>query len=184
MKQPTSKTAWLTLALSQLIEKGPQALTIEQLCDLKGVTKGSFYHHFSNRAVFVDELMSHWYQSMTLNFIEQANSAEGALARLQKLDSIIAAADIEAEMHIRAWALKEPNINKHIEKIDQQRQTYLQSCYEELGADKSTAADIATITYAQFLGLQQIRPKLSNETMLSLSAMLAKQFFNIDDKEM
>lgn len=111
-------------------------------------------------------------------FIE--NTLFSMIIGIKRLDSVIATADIEAEMHIRAWALKEPTINRHLEQIDKQRQAYLQACYQKLGANESTAASIATITYAQFLGLQQIRPKLNTEAILSLSALLAKQFFNIE----
>ncbi len=171
-----SQLDWLEFALEILIKKGPDALKINTLCVLKGVTKGSFYHHFKNRPEFINTLMTHWYQKMTLDFITQANTQESPLERLKKLDQVIASHNIEAEMHIRAWALKDPSIATHLAKIDQQRQDYLATCYFELGIEKTQAEDIALMAYANFLGMQQIHPKPTMEAVLRVSAMASKAF--------
>ncbi len=136
-----SQIDWLEFALEVLVTKGPDSLKIIPLCELKGVTKGSFYHHFQNRDKFIDALMEHWYQKMTLDFIAQANTQESALDRLNKLDQVIASHNILAEMHIRAWALKDKSIAQHLGKIDQQRQDYLANCYLELGVEEKSAKE-------------------------------------------
>ena len=177
MSNTINKENWLDFALSQLVKHGPEVLKIGPLCATKGVTKGSFYHHFNNRSAFIDALMEHWYQKMTVDFIAQANTEDSALKKLAKLDQVIAGSDIDAEMHIRAWALKEPSIVTHLAKIDAQRQAYLQQCFEELGMDNVLAKDVAMIAYAQFLGLQQIHPKPDTATILRLSGLASNQFF-------
>jgi len=171
-----SKLDWLEFALEMLIKKGPEALKITPLCELKGVTKGSFYHHFKNRSEFIDTLMEHWYQKMTLDFISQANTEASPMERLNKLDQVIANQNIEAEMHIRAWSLKESSIALHLEKIDQQRQDYLASCYKDLGLDDQAAKDVALMAYANFLGMQQVHPRPSIETVLRVTTMASKAF--------
>ncbi|WP_438463228.1 TetR/AcrR family transcriptional regulator [Marinomonas sp. PE14-40] len=171
-----SQLDWLEFALETLVKKGPDALKIIPLCELKGVTKGSFYHHFKNRNVFIDTLMTHWYQKRTLDFIEQANTQSSPMEKLNKLDQVIASQQSEAEMHIRAWALKEPSIAIHLGKIDQQRQDYLAQCYAELGLPKEEAQDIALMAYANFLGMQQIHPRPSIETVLRVTAMASQAF--------
>ncbi len=167
----SSKSDWLDFALTALISKGPDALKIEPLCKLKGVSKGSFYHHFKNRADFIDQLMLYWFEKMTLNFITQANMQSSPMERLEQLDKIISGSNIEAELHIRAWALKEPKIALHLGKIDAQRQQYLASCYVDLGMQAELAEDVAIMAYSSFIGLQQIYPKPSIETILRISAM-------------
>jgi AcrR family transcriptional regulator len=173
-----SKNDWLDFALNVLINKGPEHLKIMPLCELKKVSKGSFYHHFSSRADFIDQLMTYWYEKMTVDFIEKANTESSPLARLEKLDQVISSHNIEAELHIRAWALKEPKIASHLAKIDQQRQGYLADCYVELGMEKKQAEDIALMAYANFLGMQQVYPKPSIETVLRISALGAKTFIS------
>ncbi|GAA6171604.1 hypothetical protein NBRC116592_12740 [Colwellia sp. KU-HH00111] len=184
MTKPAKKNRidWLTFALEILIKKGPDHLKIAPLCDLKGVTKGSFYHHFKNRAMFIDNLMQHWYETTTVAFIEQANTQDSPLERLKKLDKVITSTNIEAEVHIRAWALKDPTISVHLQKIDTQRQEYLAQCYFELGLEQSQAKDVALMAYANFLGMQQIHPTPSVEDALRVSVMASKALLpNIDN---
>ncbi len=178
----SSRDQWLNFALEVLVNHGPEQLKIVPLCELKGVTKGSFYHHFKNRSVFIESLMSHWYHTTTLAFIEQANTHSSAIERLQKLDQVIAGNNIDAEKHIRAWSLKEAVIEPHLEKIDQQRREYLAQCYVELGLSPLQANDVALIAYANFLGMQQIQPAPSIDEILRVTAMASKAFLlNIPD---
>ncbi len=174
-----TKLSWLTFSLKQLVKHGPQALKISALCEAKSVTKGSFYHHFTNRQQFIEALMEYWYQQTTLNFIEQANVEQEPLKRLEKLDLLIDSYNIEAEMHIRAWALQEKTISKHFIRIDQQRQQYLQSCYQELGIKPELAEDIAMMAYAQFLGFQQMSPKPSQDTVNRLAVLAMQTFLEV-----
>lgn len=171
-----SKNDWLDFSFNVLVEKGPDALKIIPLCELKEVSKGSFYHHFKNRAEFIDQLMAYWFKKMTIDFIEQANTESSPLERLQKLDTIIAGHNLLTELHIRAWALKEPKIAEHLGVIDTQRQQYLSQCYFELGIEKTLADDIAVMAYASFLGMQQIYPSLPIETVLRVTTLGSKTF--------
>lgn len=175
-KASNSKEDWLNFALTILVKKGPDALKIISLCEEKGVSKGSFYHHFKNRAEFIEQLMDFWFKKMTLDFIEQANTESSPIERLQKLDTIIAGHNLLTELHLRAWALKEVSIAKHLGVIDTQRQEYLAQCYVDLGIEKAMAEDIATKAYSSFLGMQQIYPKLSVETILRVTSLGSKKF--------
>lgn len=170
------KEEWLAFALKILMEHGPEKLKIGPLCELKGVTKGSFYHHFKNRSAFIRELMQFWYNKMTLDYIEQANTESTPLERLEKLDSVIAQNHIGSEIHIRAWALKESVVKEYLAKIDIKRQQYLADCYMSLGIDEAKAKDIALMAYANFLGMQQIHPAPTIETVLRITAMGSKTF--------
>ncbi|MEM0911793.1 MAG: TetR/AcrR family transcriptional regulator [Pseudomonadota bacterium] len=172
--QTKAKNDWLMFALNVLKEKGPEHIKIEPLCTLKGVTKGSFYHHFKSRAAFIDALMSFWYEKMTVDFIKQANTASTPLEKLEKLDSVILKNHFGAETHIRAWALKEPIIHDYLVKIDRERQAYLTECYVEMGLSNDTASDLALMAYANFLGMQQIRPTPSIERVLRVTSMSSK----------
>lgn len=178
-----SRLDWLNFAFDVLVQQGPEQLKITPLCELRGVTKGSFYHHFKNRDAFIDALMAHWYDTTTQGFIDQVDSSAPALERLKALDAVIAANNIEAEHHIRAWALKEPKIVSHLEKIDQQRRAYLASCYVELGLDTDHANDVALIAYASFLGMMQIYPAPSSVEVERVTLMALKAFIpNVDLK--
>ncbi|MDO3385656.1 TetR/AcrR family transcriptional regulator [Gilvimarinus sp. SDUM040013] len=171
-----AKEDWLNFSLEILVEKGPEKIKIDTLCELKGVSKGSFYHHFKNRSAFIDELMSYWYKKMTLDFIDQANTEDTPIERLEKLDSVITKSSFGAETCIRAWAFTEPIIETYLEKIDTERQRFLFDCYVDMGVRKEMAKDLAIMGYANFLGMQQIRPKPSIETVLRISSLGTKIF--------
>jgi AcrR family transcriptional regulator len=51
---------WITAAFEVLLERGINAVTVEKLCRILGVTKGSFYHHFTDRSDLLDGLVEHW----------------------------------------------------------------------------------------------------------------------------
>ncbi|GHG01263.1 TetR/AcrR family transcriptional regulator [Thalassotalea marina] len=175
-----AKQDWLDFALAVLKKHGPERLKIQPLCDAKGVSKGSFYHHFASRADFIEQLMEYWYQSMTVSFIEQANTKGSPLERLEKLDQVIASNKTGTELHIRAWALKTPSIRPHLEKIDKQRQAYLAECYVGLGLAPQLAEDYALMAYANFLGMQQIYPTPSIEEVLRVTTLGMKSLLKLE----
>ncbi|RJE77720.1 transcriptional regulator [Pseudoalteromonas sp. MSK9-3] len=176
-KQPQyNKTQWLDNALKHLIQFGPKQLKIANLCNAFNVTKGSFYHHFKNRDDFIHTLMQYWFEQTTLNFIAQADTQSSPLEKLNRLDQVIANNNIEAEVHIRAWSLTEPFIAEHLKKIDTHRQSYLQTCYQELGLPAELAHKLAIMSYSQFLGLLHLKPQPSIHQCLELSTLLAKSF--------
>ncbi len=58
-----------------------QQLTIDALCRKLKVTKGSFYHHFKNRADFLERMLEHWVEGWTLASIEAADEGVDAVER-------------------------------------------------------------------------------------------------------
>ena len=48
-----TRDSWLALALDVLAEEGRAKIKIEYLAKRLGVTKGSFYSHFSDRRDFI-----------------------------------------------------------------------------------------------------------------------------------
>ena len=55
-----SRTDWLARAMDVLSRKGGARLRINDLCQELGVTKGSFYAHFEDRADFVRQFVAYW----------------------------------------------------------------------------------------------------------------------------
>ena len=64
------RTDLLEQGLQQLVEEGVDALTVDSICSLLGVTKGSFYHHFKNRQIFLEALLQFLEETYTSKFIE------------------------------------------------------------------------------------------------------------------
>lgn len=57
-----TRTSLLDAALKVIRSKGYSATTIDDICAAAGVTKGSFFHHFSNKEELAVEATKHWNQ--------------------------------------------------------------------------------------------------------------------------
>src|ERR1700691_5099146 len=55
-----SKTRLLQAALTVIRTKGYTATRIEDLCEAAGLTKGSFFHHFSSKEELALAAAEHW----------------------------------------------------------------------------------------------------------------------------
>ncbi len=51
---------WIQVGFAILADGGPNALRVDALCELLGVTKGSFYWHFTDLAAYRTALVEAW----------------------------------------------------------------------------------------------------------------------------
>ena len=64
-KTRLNRKEWLAQAITVLSQDGQARLRIDRLCEQLGVTKGSFYAHFRNRADFVEKILKYWSEEFT-----------------------------------------------------------------------------------------------------------------------
>jgi len=70
---------WLDLGLETLRENGTTGLRIDRLARQLGVTKGSFYAHFSSKNDYLTALCEHWrHQAMPMD-VDRFFEARGTL---------------------------------------------------------------------------------------------------------
>ena len=164
-----TREAWLAAGLQLLKETGAGALTIDRLSDRLGVTKGSFYHHFSSREAYSEALLTHWEEQLTHRLIAASSAGASFSERdltLTRLGEELF--DPELEVAIRAWALRDPAVMDVQERVDQQRIGYLQELFHLATNDADSAATLAVIRYAFYVGAQQVRPSLSPQRYTEL----------------
>lgn len=146
---------WLQRALEALAAKGPQVLTVEKLCRELGVSRGSFYWHFKNRADFVRRLAEFWDARFTLAVRETvASSPFGPAKRLLLLIETIQDLDvIRFDVPIRAWASTEPLAADVVKQTDAARYRYVRSLFQELGFSGDDL-EMRTRTFVVFHSLE------------------------------
>jgi len=66
-----SKTQLLNAALQVIRAKGYAGTTVEDICQEAGVTKGSFFHHFTSKDELALSATAHW-EAMTERFFASA----------------------------------------------------------------------------------------------------------------
>ncbi len=151
-----SKRDWLDAGLQVLTELGTEHLTIETLTQRMGVTKGSFYHHFSNYDAFVEALLTYWETEGALNIIAALEQHPTTREKLNRLLDITTAGRYTEEIVLRAWALRNARVKEVMTRIDRQRIDYLISLCRALIPDVERADHAAHLFYLTYVGGQQI----------------------------
>ncbi len=171
------RTPWLQAGLFLLEESGPACMTIDELTQRVGLTKGSFYHHFKDRGGYVKALLEYWEEQMTHRLIEQADLQASSKEKQRHLTQLtLALYDSPLELNLRAWAMSSPLVTRYVERVDQARVEYLNQIAFEITGDADRARQLAEIAYAVFVGGQQILPQIPRERLLELYGELDRLY--------
>ena len=169
-----TRNSYFLTAMAVLAEEGPAALTVTELCSRLGVTKGSFYHHFSGRPQFVQGLLRYWVEEHSWRLIEISRSVDGARARIGALKAVAAAVPHDAEAAIRAWSSEDRQVAEAQARVDQLRLDHLKEAYAAVGVVDARASVLATIAMSVLAGLQLLvrptQPQLVNQVFDELEA--------------
>lgn len=163
-----SKESWIRVGIDSLAQEGEDVLTIENLCKQLKVSKGSFYHHFSNIDHYLSELFGLWSTENTEEIIQETSRQSSFEEKIEVLNRLVHSKDISLEVRIRAWGIREPAVGKIVANIDEVRTAFLATLYLEKGLPKNEALEMARIEYAAFVGAQ-----------LTLSHLPPKEFQKI-----
>lgn len=162
MKQSKlSSKEWIEAAFRALSIAGPQAIKAEAIARDLGVSKGSFYWHFTNIADLKTKMLAHWFEAATQEIIAQVNEVEGSPA--DKLTTLINLATgnknapyggVSVEAAIRDWGKFSDEAGEMVKRVDKQRLNYLVEQLIASGHDEKSARSNAEILYAGLIGLE------------------------------
>lgn len=153
-KVRTPRDAWIDAALQALADGGPEAVRIEALAVRLGVSKGGFYWHFADRHALLDETLDAWERSGTEDIITRIESQpDDPRPKLQQLSELaVAAGGIAAELAIRDWARRDPDVAKRLRRVDNRRMTYLRSLFAEFCTDPDDIEARSMLAYSLMFG--------------------------------
>ena len=151
-----SKEEWLARALEALGKKGAGELTIESLARHLGVTKGSFYWHFRDRADFFRQLIEYWDERFTRTVTTEISGLGGtAEERLLELMQLVHSKRLDRfEMPVRAWAQQNPALAPLVRSVDRHRTLFVRSLFLEMGFDEDEA-DMRTRIFLTYMITQR-----------------------------
>lgn len=178
-----SREDWLEQGLITLAESGVDALTIEAMCQLMGVTKGSFYHHFQNRQAFLEAVLSHWEDKFTKQFIAFSQEGLTAQEKLARLHQRVVEDYGTYEVNIRAWAQVDPFARDYQERVDQQRLNFLFELQKDLYQSEDDARTMAQLQYAALIGSTQMIPNLKQSDLNNMYRLLTRLSVFIQQKD-
>jgi AcrR family transcriptional regulator len=146
---------WIAAALDLLAEKGIDAVRIEPLAARLGVTKGSFYWHFRDRAALHAAILESWSATSTADVIAVLEAKGGTGAeRLRRLFAVTVHDRRRPQLTtaIRAWAHTDPLAARTIEQADAERIAYVTGLLEAHGLKPQLAATRARLLYLALMG--------------------------------
>ncbi|MEA3275117.1 MAG: helix-turn-helix domain-containing protein [Pseudomonadota bacterium] len=134
-KTRLDRADWLEAAIQSLAEGGISEVSIEKLAAGLGVTRGSFYHHFRDRADLLREMLGYWTQKWTLDIREdiRALGLDPRNTLLALIRAVRHRRGAQYDVVFRAWALHDPTARDVVEQVDETRLAYIRTLFEDMG---------------------------------------------------
>lgn len=149
------KEAWVAEALRSLATGGLAAVSVERLAVALGVTKGSFYWHFANRAALIVAVLECWERVATEDVIAALDAVADPRERLTRLLAL----SLDQLDHLRAEAALQAAagagdsvVAPVVARVVRRRLSYTESLFRAIGLSRSEAATRARVALGAYLG--------------------------------
>lgn len=169
-KKRLDRDSWFQAALAALMEEGIAGVRVERLARTLGVTRGSFYHHFSDRDDLLRDLLEHWIAVSTLAIRDEVKALG-----LDPENTIFALAQMirhrggsTFDVAFRAWALHDPMARDYVARADDIRLDYIRSVFEDMGFEGLDAENRARIFLYYEMSEPAVFAQQSEETERAL----------------
>jgi len=153
---------WVQEGFRVLARDGVKALTLGQLCTRLGVTKGSFYWHFSDMTAYRNALIHTWAAVRDEDRSFDALDAQPPRERLSRMmTALVGPRHWMLERAMREWARSEPAVAAAVRASDRRVVAAVQKAFLDEGFEPDQAEMRAGATFAAgigFLHLSGSRP--------------------------
>jgi AcrR family transcriptional regulator len=161
-----SPDAYFNAAFKILAEHGPEALTIDALCAHLKVTKGSFYHHFSNTAEFVAALMQCWDET-SRQLMDALTDDPDPAHQLEAACRMLTGWPYDAETSIRAWGQSNPTVAATVRRQDLAWERANREFLARFIDDPQRCRVLAHMGVCMIAGMQQRERPLDRDLILA-----------------
>ncbi len=164
---------WIDAAIAALADGGLDAIAVEPLGTALGMTKGSFYWHFRDRAALLSAVVDVYEERATDTPIRLLGVVGDPRERLDRLfrTALSRPEDLRSERAL--LTAQDPLVTATMARVHQKRRAFLEQCYLDLGLPQTSARDWAATAYATFLGAVVLSQEPPFSSSVSLSRWLA-----------
>lgn len=143
---------WLKAAVRALRQSGIDAVHVESLARDLGVTKGSFYWHYADRAELLDALLQLW-EEETAGLIHRAAQVKHPMDRVLSFFELLARGRGQLpDTEFFAWARRDAKVAARTHATEQQRVNFIRDQLEAAGLGGPEAGRRAEAGYLATLG--------------------------------
>lgn len=149
-----SKLDYFDAGMDLLGSGGVRAITIARLCASLGVTKGSFYHHFTGVEDYRTQLLVHWSTEREQQVAAAATASTDPYERLDLLRDSSVSLHHEAEAAIRAWSRTDPGAWQVRASVDATREHTVAQAFVAVGVPPERAEFFGRLAVVVLVGAQ------------------------------
>jgi AcrR family transcriptional regulator len=167
-KRRLSREDWVGAALGAIARSGLSGVAVEPLAAQLGVTKGSFYAHFSSRDELIDAALGRWEESQGGADLERFVAIEDPGERLRAvlLAAVTFSQSGAPSVHVSLLGeLGDERVRRAVDRVNDARTQLLTRTYRELGLSAQRAGYRARLAYATYLGLLQMAREAPNRRL-------------------
>lgn len=166
-----SAEVWLDAAYDALVESGVEAVKVMGLATRLGLSRTSFYWHFTDRDALLAALIDRWRHRNTDQLIAHCEAPAKTITEsiLNVCDCWIDPGlfDSRLEFAIRNWALTDPNLSQVLAQTDAQRLAALRDMFLRHGYAADEADIRAHTVYLTQIGYIAMQTKEAKESRLA-----------------
>lgn len=151
---------WVDEARQALVEEGIEAVKVDRLAQRIGVSRGGFYHHFTDRADLLSRLLTLWQE--TVLFVPAGLAPRKPADALRAIDDLVdhlireEGYDPHFDLAVRAWARSDAAVAVVVAGVDAERIAALYKLFLALGCSKQEADVRARVFYFHQIGYYAI----------------------------
>ena len=164
---------WLDAAFNAVAEGGFDNVRVLVIADSLGVTRGSFYWHFTDHPALIAALLERWRErELALNLrLQSGSSGDPKVDLEQLLEAALTKADadlrdIRFELALRGLGRRDPALAKMLAEVDQGRLDLFEQRFGQLTGDAQKAKELAALFYLAIAGSFQALGRPLNSPQL------------------
>ena len=148
MEEPTGRELWLRAGQDLLRAGGIGAVKLRALTDRLGLTTGSFYHHFSGMADYLDELARFYGAGLSKGSLVHDQEMDPR-ERLRRLGAISRDAHLRPlDAAMRDWAGSNELAAEAVRSADEFLLRFIERAFLDLGYTKRESQTRASLYFA------------------------------------
>ncbi|KAA3640564.1 MAG: TetR/AcrR family transcriptional regulator [Proteobacteria bacterium] len=152
-KKSLNPKDWELATLEVIANQGVSAVAVETIAKVLGVTKGSFYWHFTNRKDLIVAALKRWRDEDNKIIKQRVLSVSDPYKRL-KTWFLLSSEPLQSHL-IYATLLADRQhsyVSKVLKEVTVERLKYLQQCYQDIGYSETQAKQQSLLAYSVYVG--------------------------------
>ncbi len=150
----TPRSRWIEEGLRVLAAGGPDAVRVEALAQVLGVTKGGFYGHFVDRNALLEEMLDTWERKAIDEVLERVERQGGdARARLRRAGALTFSRELlPVDLAVRDWARRDPAVAERLRRVDNRRMDHLRLLFGAICPDEDEVEARSMLAFSLVIG--------------------------------